>query len=188
VPLFRRREPIHERLAREGGLVPPPVGPPDLLGALGGAGIHGLHQLREWDAVLTAEAPALGGERASFAALPDGTLLVEAGDEGADLTPLADAVETELERPYRAEAVRRDGPLWAVAARGIDVVELEDDPGGDELTLSARGGERELLVDGARTFGSIPALERLASERYEAYAVRAVRLDGPLWEVEVSPL
>ena len=186
--LFRRREPLHVRLAREGGLGPQPIRPPDLLGALTGAGIHGLHRLREWDAVVTADAPPLEGERAVFVALPDGTLLVEEGEERADLAPLAEAVEEELGRPYRAEAVRRHGTLWAVAARGIDVVALEDDPGGEELTLSVRGGERELHVDGARTFGSIAELERLAGERFETYAVRAQRLDGDLWEVDVSPL
>jgi hypothetical protein len=186
--LFRRREPIHRRLARLGGLNPEPVRPPDLLGRLSGAGIHGLHRLREWDAVVTVDAPPIPGDRATFVSLPDRTLLVEEGDEGVDLAPLAEAVEAELDPPYRAEAVRRDGTLWAVAARQIDIVELEDDPGGEELTLTFRDGERELLVDGARTFGGLPALERLAGERFEAYAVRGARLDGDVWEVEISPL
>jgi hypothetical protein len=186
MPLFRRREPLHERLAREGGLAGPPAQPPDLLSRLSGAGIHGLQRLREWDAVVAVEDPSLRGDRARFVALPDRTLLVEDGDD--DVALLAEAVEAELEPPYRAEAVRRNETLWAVAARRIEVAELENDPGGDELVLTSREGERELTVDGARTFGSIPALERLAEERFEAYAVRASRLDGQLWEVEVSPL
>jgi hypothetical protein len=186
VGLFRRTQPLHERLARLGGLVPDPVRPPDLLGRLGGAGIHGLHRLREWDAVATVESPPLHGERAVFVALADGTLVVEEGD--GDFAPLAETVEAQLAPPYRAEAVRRHEELWAVAARAIDVVELAEDPSGDEVTLTVRGGERELLVDGARTFGSIPTLERLAEGRFDAYALRAARLDGDLWEVEVSPL
>lgn len=170
----------------EGGLIGGPVQPPDLLGRMSGAGIHGLQRLREWDAVVTVDAPPLRGDRAQFVALRDRTLLLEDGDD--DVAPLAEAVEAQLEPPYRAEAVRRHETLWAVAARAIEVVELPDDPGGDELTLTVRHGERELLVDGARTFGSMPALERLAQDRHDAYAVRAARLDGDLWEVEVSPL
>jgi hypothetical protein len=185
VGLFRR-EALHERLARLGGLTPGPATPPDLLAELGGAGIHGLHRLREWDTVVTVEAPPLRGDRAEFVALPDGSLVVEDGD--GDLTPLADAVEERLDRPYRAEAQRRDGDLWAVAARRTAVVELGEDPGGDELTLTVRGGGRELVVDGARTFGSVPELERLVGERFDAYVAVAERLDGALWEVRVSPL
>jgi hypothetical protein len=186
MPLFRRREPLHVRLAREGGLGGAPLEPPDLLGRLSGAGIHGLQRLREWDAVVTVDAPPLRGDRAQFVALPDGTLLVEEGDD--DVAPLAEAVEAQLQAPYRAEAVRRHEALWAVAARAIDVVELDVDPGGDEVVVTVRNGEREVLVDGARTFGSVPELERVAGGRHESYAVRAERLDGALWEVELSPL
>jgi hypothetical protein len=186
MPLFRRRVPLHEKLARVGGLLSGATPPDDMLGRLSGAGIHGLHRLREWDAVVTVDAPPLRGDRAEFVALPDGTLLVEEGDD--DLAPLAEAVEAQLEPPYRAGALRRQGTLWAVAARTIDVVQLDEDPGGDELTLTVREGERELLVDGARTFGGVRVLERLAEGRHDAYAVRAARLDGDLWEVEVSPL
>ena len=185
MPLFRRT-PLHERLARAGGLLSGPLAPPDLLGRMGGAGIHGLHRLREWDAVATVDAPPLRGERAVFVALPDGTLLIEEGED--DLAPLAEAVEAHLEPPYRAEAVRRHETLWAVAARAIEVVRLDEDPGGDEVTITVRDGEREVLVDGARTFGGLRELERLAEGRFEGYALRAARLEGELWEVEVSPL
>ena len=186
MPLFGRREPLHHRLARLGGLGVPPATPPDLLARLSGAGIHGLHRLREWDAVATVDAPPLRGERAVFVTLPDGTLLVEEGED--DVAPLAEAVEAHLKPPYRAEAVRRHETIWAVAARAIEVVRLEEDPGGDEVTVTARDGEREVVVDGARTFGGFRALERLAEERFDAYALRAARLENDLWEVEVSPL
>lgn len=175
--LFRRGEPLHVRLAREGGLSlegePPPRPPWDT------AGIHGLHRPREWDAVVTAEVPGLEGNRARFVALSRDDLLVEEGPD--DVEPLAVAVEGELAPPYRAEAVRRDGDLWAIAARAIGVVEL---PGvaGDEIELTAHGGERTLVVDGQPAFGTIPALER------PEHVVRARRLDGESWEVVVNPL
>jgi hypothetical protein len=183
--LFRRK-PLHERLAEEGGLNAGPLSPPDLLGRLSGAGIHGLARMRRWDAVVTVDAPPLRGDRVQFVALADGTLLLEDGDD--EVAPLAEAVEAELQPPYRAEAVRRHDTLWAVAARGLEVVELGEDPGGDEVVATVREGGRDLLVDGARSFGSIPELERLAEGRFDSYAIRAQRLEGNLWEVEVSPL
>ena len=175
--LFRRTEPLHVRLAREGGLVlgdaPPPRAPWDT------AGIHGIHRPREWDVVVTVDAPGIEGERAQFVALSRDDLLVEEGPN--DLEALASAIEGRLAPPYRAEAVRRAGDLWAVAARSIEVVDL---PGvdGDEIELSVRHGERSLAVDGCRAFGTIPALER------PEHAVRARRLDGETWEIAVDPL
>jgi hypothetical protein len=176
VSLFRRREPLHVQLAREAGI---PLGDDRPKPAWDAAGIHGLHRERRWDAVVAVEAPEVEGERASFVALPGGDLVVEEGP--SDVEPLATALERELEPPYRAEAVRRDGGLWAVAGRTIEVVELPD-VAGDELELTVQGPERTLLVDGERGFGSIPALER------QGQAVRARRIDGELWEVEADPL
>jgi HSP20 family molecular chaperone IbpA len=98
---------------------------------------------------------------------------------GGDLTPLAAALD--LEPPYRAEAVRRNQSLWALAARTIEVVEL---PGvdGEEIELASHGGERTLRIDGERVFGSVPALER------DGHVVRARRVAGEAWEVETDPL
>lgn len=178
-----RRKPLHERLAREGGLVQGPsrrTAWDDLVG------IHGLHRQRQWDAVVTARAE-IGGEELSFVGLPDGSLLLEEGGDG-DLSPLAAAVEAQVALPYRATAVRRDGDVWAVAARRIEVVELDDDPGGDRLELAWDGSERTYRVDGEPSFGSARTLERLAEQRFETWAVRASRLDGRLWEVTVAPL
>ena len=178
-----RRESLHERLAREGGLTEPE--PTDTRPRWGETGIHGIHRQREWDAVAAATAPGLEGDEARFTVLPDGSLLVDE-DEERDLTELADAVD--LPPPFRAEAVRRGGETWAVAARRIEVVEVPDAPGGDELVVSVSQGARELLVDGQPGFGSVPKLERLGEARYESYVVRAERLDGDLFEVRVSPL
>ncbi|MEX2210716.1 MAG: hypothetical protein WD689_03010 [Gaiellaceae bacterium] len=171
---FWRRKPLHQRLAEEGGLVErePPRAPWDQ------AGVHGLARPRRWDAVATARVPGLEGDQREFVLLEDGTLL---GDEAE--VPLAEALG--LEPPFRAEAVRRDGDLWAVAATRIAVISLEDDPAGDVVDLAITEGQRTLVVDGATAFGTVPELERLLEQDG---VVHAERLDGKLWEVRVAPL
>ena len=181
----RRDEPLHRRLAREAGLGEEPA-PHDPGPHWGEVGIHGIHRPREWDAVVTVGA-AVAGDEVRFVALAESSLLVEEGAEDVDPSELADAVERVVAPPYRAVGVRRGG-LWIVGARRIEVVSLEEDPGGDELELAWDGEARSLLVGGTPRFGGVPELERLASERYDAWAVRAARLDGALWEVEVAPL
>jgi hypothetical protein len=176
--LFRRREALHERLLREGGLDEPP--PHNTEPRWGETGIHGVPRARRWDAVVAVEAE-LEGDSAAFVVLPDGTAVIESGPD--EVQPLADAVETEVEPPYRAEAVRRSEGMWAVAARRIRVAEFEHD--GEELELAINGGERTLHVDGTPSFGSCRELERLAEGDA---VVRARRIDGSAWEVQVDPL
>jgi hypothetical protein len=183
MPFWRRSEPLHEQLAREGGLTEQL--PSDTTPRWGVTGIHGVPRPREWDATALVEAPELEGNELAFVALPDGTLLVEG--EG-DPEPLADALEGRLEPPYRAVAVRRDERNWGVAGRRIEVAQL---PGvsGQELELSVNDGERSLRVDGMPSFGSLPTLERLAEAKgYASYAIHASRLDGELFEISVAPL
>jgi len=174
VGIFRRSEPLHERLAREGGLAPDP---PDPRPAWQETGIHGIARAREWDVTATAAAPDLEGDSARFVVLPDGTLLVEEGPD-ASFEPLAAAVEESLAPPYRARAARQSETLWAVQARRIQVVEIPDGPEGDTIELT----RDSLLVDGERAFGTISQLEELGD------VVRAERLDGDLWEVHVAAL
>lgn len=178
--LFRRK-PLHQRLAEEGGLVEPSTRPP-FTGVIGETGIHGVPRERSYDAVVTTDAPDVEGSNARFVALEDGSLLVEEGD--GDLSVLADAVEQEVKRPYRAIAIRRGKAQWAVAAQGLRVVELPE-PGGEEVELARRGDERTLVIDGNRVFGTLPDLEQLAQGDT---VIRASRLDGNLWEVRVDPL
>jgi hypothetical protein len=178
VGIFRRGEPLHERLAREGGLVETP--PHDTTPRWGSAGIHGVPRPRNWDAVVAVETD-LAGERAAFVALPDGTLVIDDGPD--DVRPLADAIEAELQPPYRAEALHRAEGVWAVGGRRIHVVELQHE--GDELELAVRDGERTVTVDGEPDFGSIRELEALA---HGDAVVHASRIDGDLWEVQVSKL
>jgi hypothetical protein len=180
VGLFRRK-PLHQRLAEEGGLVETST-VPLFTGVIPETGIHGIPRERQYDAVVATEAPDVQGTSASFVVLEDGLLVIEEGE--GDLTALADAVEQELPRPYRATAVRRSETTWAVAAHRLRVVELPE-PGGDEIELVLNGEEKTLVVDGNRSFGTMPELEQLA----EGDAViRASRLDGTLWEVRVDPL
>jgi hypothetical protein len=180
VGLFRRK-PLHQRLAEEGGLVEPSTRPL-FTGVIPESGIHGVPRERQYDAVVTTEAPDAEGSTARFVGLEDGSLLVEEGD--GDLTALADAIEQEVKRPYRATAIRRSETQWAVAAHGLRVVELPE-PGGEEMQLVVNGDERTLIVDGNRSFGTFPELEKLAEGDC---VIRAARLDGALWEVRVDRL
>jgi len=162
---------VHLRLAREGGLVEREPRAP-----WREVGVHGVQRAREWDATVTTEAEGIDGDAATFVALPDGTLLVEAGPDSS-LQPLADAVERELRPPYRARAARVNGDLWGVQARRIEVREIPNQAG-DSLELTSEG----VRIDGQRVFGSVKELEGLGD------VVRAERLDGDLWEVRASAL
>ena len=181
--LFRRSKPLHERLAEQGGLAEPRTGPL-FTGTIPETGIHGVPRERRYDAVAAADAPDAVGESVRFVGLEDGSLVVEEGDGEGDLAQLADAIERELGRPYRADAVRRGDTQWAVAGHRLRVVELPE-PGVDEVELVLRGGEKTLVVDGNRTFGTLPELEALAQGDA---VIRAARIDGTLWEVRVDPL
>lgn len=183
-----RKEPLHERLAREGGLSLPDPAPHDPGPRWGEAGIHGMHRAREWDAVLVAEAPDLAPDQVEFVVLPDGTLLVQDDLPDGALDPLAAALERSVSPPYRAEAVRRGERRFAVAARAIEVVELPEEIDGERIELTVYSGRRELSIDGERAFGSMPPLEQFAESRFAQYVLRADRLDEALWEVRVAPL
>jgi hypothetical protein len=197
VGLFRRSKPLHRQLAEVGGLSldgpprPAPALAPDPPGwdgeQRGEPGIHGVPRVRRWDAVATATTVGLRGDAVHFVALPDGTLVVEEDEPDGSLTPLADALEATLAPPYRAEAVRRGAETWAVAGRRVDVVAV---PGldGEEAELVVTSGDRSLTVDGLRRLAHAPALESAGARQGAEYVVRALRLDGELWEVEATPL
>jgi hypothetical protein len=194
---FKRREPLHEKLMREGGLTQEPLEwEPKHAGlrlagdvaALDSVGITGLHRPREWDATAAVEAPELAGDEVEFVVLADGSVVAGEEVDTALLTPLVGALGGELRRPYSARGVRRHEDVWAVAAKQIEVVELRPDVEGEGLELVSRGGERLLTVDGRRAFGSVPQLEHLAESRSPEYVLHASRLEGSLWEVRISPL
>jgi hypothetical protein len=138
--------------------------------------------------VVAVEAPGLRGDSVQFVVLEDGTLVVEEDEPDDALTPLAEAIETRLAAPYRAEAVRRDGTLWGVAGRRITIV---SEPGlvGDEAELVLSSSGWALTVDGRHRLAHVPALEAVgrAGGRTDA-VVRASRVSDDLWEVEAAPL
>lgn len=179
--LFRRNRPLHERLAEQGGLElgsePDPApsrlaglmhgladgflsAPPDEFGnpsPLGEVAVHGVPRARRWDVVASARAE-LPVDEVHFTALPDGTLIVEEDVPDGSLTPLAEAIEVTLNPPYRAEAVKREDGVWAVAASRIRVREFAE----------VDGDEVELVEDDSVVIGR--------------------RLDGDLFEIQVTPL
>ena len=179
--LFRRNKPLHRRLADEAALdigsasVPPSrlsglvhaaggggflMGPPDVFGNPAPLGEVGVHGVPRPRRwdAVASAAAELPGEHVHFVSLPDGTLLVDEDVPDGALVPLADAVEEIVAPPYRALGVRQGQSVWAVAASRIEVREL---PGheGDDLEL-VQGDE----------------------------VIVGRRLDGDLWEVEVSRL
>jgi len=185
-----RREPLHARLSREGGLQTDEKPPHDPTPRWGEVGIHGVARPRRWDAVVNADAPRLGVGQIEFVTLADGTLVVDDDlelDPGS-LDPLAGALEAQISPPYRAEAAWRGGSSWGVAARKIDVAELPPDVEGDEIVLSVADGERSLTVDGEPSWRRIPALEALGAARAESFVIRAERLAELAWEIEVAVL
>ena len=105
--------------------------------------------------------------------------------EGAP-DPIADAVT--VTPPYHAFAMRHDGDVWRVSVRRIAVVEVPEDIAGDEVELVVNEEGRGLWIDDAESDGEIPSLERFGAERFEAFELRAIRLDETLWEVTVIPL
>jgi hypothetical protein len=163
------------------------IPPHDTRPRWGEAGIHGIHRFREWDALVRVTGVELDVDEVRFVALDDGTLVVD-GDEDLDLAPLAEAIEQELQLPYRAHAVRGDNDAWTAAAEAIELVELPRELEGEQLELTVRQGERMLIVDGAPAFGDTSELDQLGAERGDDYVVQASRVDGDLWDVRVLPL
>lgn len=198
--LFRRRQDtLNEQLLREAGLdparilgdlgsKPPPVELP--ASTLAAAGVPDGSSVgpKEWDAAVTAQAPALVGSRIEFTTLPSGDLIVNEETGDADLSPLADAVEQRLQPPYKAVAQRQGGELWAVAAKRIRVAQISF-LDADTLEFSRHDGYGELRVDGEPSDAVVPPeLERLAETCGDSFYVEAERIDGELWEFRVTPL
>lgn len=187
-----RRTPRGRALAAAAATMPLPVPkfatPLDTTPHWGGPGVHGIPRARAWDAVVVVEAvgPA-GTDRARFVVLADGAVVVEEGPAGG-LAPLVAAASAELSPPYRAEAVRREPGLWAVAATAIEVSTLPTDTPGNDIVFSVQANERLLRVDDMPDFTPLPAVEALGAGCGAAFVVQASRLAGDLWEVKAEPL
>ena len=191
---FRRERPIHQQLAREGGLdyardladLSPrePIDPRHPFWQV--VGIHGIPREREWDAVASAEAPGLPGDDVEFVVLLDGSLVVDEDVPDGTLAPLADALS--LPAPYHAFGLRQDADVWSVAAKRVQVVEVPEHVEGDEIQLVVTDETRTLVVDDMPSSASVPSLEAFAAEQFGSFVLRASRLDDLLWEVTVIPL
>ncbi len=153
------------------------------------AGITGLSRQREWDAMVTVEAPGNAGDEAEFVALDDGRIVLDDAGSGVDPGPFAAALEGALDRPYRAVAVRRP-ELWVVGASATEVVRLDPNPGGDDLELTWDGTSLTLSCDGVPTDPArAGALEEIAGARESgAYSAAAHRVADDLWELLILPL
>jgi hypothetical protein len=205
--LFRKRETLNERLLREAQeqweagpqqaerYAPEPEPQPEpfllepahpfinpALAVEAGA----FHRQRVFDAVVAVTAPEIRGSEVRFVVLPDRSLIVEEEDGDADLTPLADALDSRLEPPYRAHAVRGGETLWNASAVKIDVVSFSHR--GDSIDLNSVRGTKALYVNESKVFGSVPELEVIGAGLGGDYAIHAERLDGDLWEVQARPL
>jgi hypothetical protein len=196
--LFRRRRPLHQVLAEQGGLGSALDGGTTAPGLVadtpgwdgqqrGEAGIHGVPRARRWDTVVTATAPGLTGDAVHFTALADGELVGADGEPPRELRALADAVEQALPTPYGAEAVRKDEATWAVAARRIQVV-AQPGLSGNDAELVVRPDGWVLSVDGEMTLRDAPAFASFGEALGPERVVRAWRIAGDRWEVEATAL
>jgi hypothetical protein len=197
---FRREKPIHAQLADEAGL--DITGLDDELAAGAAAesllrgvplpsellAVHGVPREREWDAVASAQAPELPGERLDYVALEDGTLVVDEDVPDAALSPLADALEGQIRPPYHGYAFWQEADVWAVAAKRVSVVDVPEDVPGDEVELAVNEGARTVVVDGQESRTEVPSLEAFAGGQFGSFVLHASRLDETLWEVTVLPL
>ena len=205
---FKRERPIHEQLAEEAGLdidglddelargaaeelpegssllkiLPGPSALSEILA------VHGIPRDREWDAMASAEAPDLPGDKLEYVALEDGTLIVDEDFPEDALTPLADALEGQIRAPYHGYALRQEGDVWSVAAKRVQIVEIPEDVPGDEVEMTLHDGSQTVVVDGADSSAGIPSLEAFASQQFGSFVLHASRLDDTLWEVTVLPL
>ena len=155
---------------------------------LGIPGISGIPQVRRWDAGASTEAPDLVGDEVHFVALPDGTLVVDEDEPDGSLAPLATALEDSIRPPYRAEATRQEGSVWAASAVGVTAFELEPGAPGDTVQLTRVDGERHLSVDDheldAAEFDALDALAPADAD----FALRAERVDDTWWVATVDLL
>jgi hypothetical protein len=161
-----------------------------MLAALGASaavpGVMGVGPGRTWDAVVSAQAPALTGESVTFVALPDGTLIVTEDVPDGALSPVADEIEEMLRPPYRAAAARNEADLWTAVAESVHIVELPG-IGADALELTVVDGERTLTAGEEAIGGAVPALDALAEGQGDV-AIHAERVDDDLFAVDVFPL
>ncbi len=140
-----------------------------------------------WDAVVTATAPGIPGSDVHFVTLDDGTIVVDEDVPDGALAPLADAVEGCIPWPYRAEAVRQDGDMWAVGANPVAIAILPAALEGDQIDQTSYEDVQTCAVDGA-PHDTISELTEIGNRCGSDFSVHADRLDETTWVVQVELL
>ncbi len=162
----------------------------DMLADLGASaaipGVMGVGGGRTWDAVVATHAPALTGDRVTFVALDDGTLVINEDLPDGALNPIADQLEEMLEPPYRAAAARGEDDVWTAVAEKVRIVELTGIPA-DEVELAVVDGQRTLTFGDEQVDEALSPLDEIAGE-HDAVAIHAERVDGDAFAVDVFPL
>jgi hypothetical protein len=163
------------------------------------SGVSGLARPREWDATAVVPAPELADSLPSeleFRAFP-GTVV--GGGDVAAVERLARELDSLLDRPYTALAVRRTATDWAVAARTLNAELVVIDVPSTIVFLEvavAPDGETSYVVDDEVLAGSVDApleralaeLERRGRARFQAFVARADRVDKERWQLTIDPL
>jgi hypothetical protein len=146
-------------------------------------GLTGVERSRgPWDTLTTAHAPELPGSELTFVALADGTLVVDADVPDGTVTPLADALEQELEPPYEAAAVRSESGAWTVAAHAV-LVAPAGQPDGETAELARVDGVLTAKLDDSEIdpHAAPPGLVALLDAVDGDAALTAERLDETTW-------
>jgi hypothetical protein len=169
------------------------------------AGITGIPRLREWDAVVLVELPELEASPLNEFELsaPVGGEALARADEPLPrrmLERVADALDTEVDRPYDALVVRKDRRRWSAGARAIrlgDAIELPAGfPASSLEVVRTPAGALETRVDGAEidpalaplVVDVVAALDRRGRQRFESFVARADKVGEGLWQLIIDPL
>ena len=123
------------------------------------------------------------GRRGHFVALGDRSLIVDEDVPDDELAPLADAVETQLEPPYRRGDAAASAS--AVGATKITTATITDEIAGDTVELAIQDGE-QTSSSTARCPGCSPA-SRPSPRACRPTSSAPTGSTGDLWEVQVVP-
>ncbi len=137
--------------------------------------------------VVSLLAPNVAGDYAVFVALPERLLIVEEQEGDSDLGVLADAVESRLEAPYRARALRVDEGRFVVVASEIETVELPGLDGEELVVFALPDGQRTAVLD-AGSHQLVTAEVEAILEESAPCLLRLENIDESVWEVSVDLL
>jgi hypothetical protein len=137
--------------------------------------------------VVSLLAPDIAGDYAVFVVLPERLIIVEEQEGDSDLGVLADAVESRLEAPYRARALRVDERRFVVVASEIETIELPGLAGEELVVFALPDGQRTAVLDGETHELSQPELEPILEESVPCL-LRLENIDESVWNLNVDLL